>query len=142
MVLCPTQSSRLAADLLPAIGCAMEANEYDWCGLVLSKFIGSVSSFARRFYANGFASGCGGCAIFATIFYLDRLNRDAVDWEIFPRLKVWSMYEIRMASKMDKSIKGDFGRLGVLDVVYGEQHPRDARDSVAPQDEVNIATAR
>ncbi|XP_021727891.1 uncharacterized protein LOC110695002 [Chenopodium quinoa] len=46
MVLCPTKSARLAADLLPAIGCAMEANEYDWCGLVLSKFIGSVSSFA------------------------------------------------------------------------------------------------
>ena len=67
MVLCSTQSPRLAADLLPAISCAMDAAEYDWCRLVLSKFMGSFTSFARRFYATGLAGGCGGCAIFAVV---------------------------------------------------------------------------
>ncbi|XP_021730312.1 uncharacterized protein LOC110697247 isoform X2 [Chenopodium quinoa] len=67
MVLCPTQSPRLASDLLPAVSYAMEATEYDWCSLVLSKLLDSVQNFARRFYANGFASGCGGCAIFAVV---------------------------------------------------------------------------
>ncbi|XP_021768931.1 uncharacterized protein LOC110733222 [Chenopodium quinoa] len=72
------------------------------------------------------------------IFYLDRLDRDAVDWDVFPRVKAWNMQHIRRASKMDKMISGDFGRLGVLDVAYGEQHPRDARDSVGPLDEHNV----
>ncbi|XP_021758410.1 uncharacterized protein LOC110723373 [Chenopodium quinoa] len=67
MVLCPTQSPRLAGNLLPAISCAMDAAEYDWCGLVLSKFMDSVTSFVRRFYATGVAGGCGGCAIFAVV---------------------------------------------------------------------------
>ncbi|XP_021769111.1 uncharacterized protein LOC110733378 isoform X1 [Chenopodium quinoa] len=65
MVLCPTQSPRLGSDLLPALSCAMDWVNYYWCDLVLKKLMDSVSSFKRRFYANGFAGGCGGCAIFA-----------------------------------------------------------------------------
>ncbi|XP_021739821.1 uncharacterized protein LOC110706237 isoform X2 [Chenopodium quinoa] len=42
MVLCPTQSPRLTSDLLPAVSCVMEAIEYDWCSLVLSKLLESV----------------------------------------------------------------------------------------------------
>ncbi|XP_021723578.1 uncharacterized protein LOC110690964 [Chenopodium quinoa] len=134
MVLCPTQSPRLAANLLPSLSCAMDAVEYGWCGLVLSKFMDSVSSFARRFYANGFAGGCGGCTILAVIFYLDRLDRDPVQWDAFPKIKVWDMQQIGIASKLDKLCTGDFGKLGSLDVAYGERHPREARDTEVPSD--------
>ncbi|XP_021764218.1 uncharacterized protein LOC110728855 [Chenopodium quinoa] len=132
MVLCPTQIPRLASDLLPAVSCAMEATEFDWCSLVLSKLLESLQKFARRFHANGFASGCGGCAIFAVIFYLDRLDRDPIEWDVFPGIKVWTMQQIGKAAKSDKLLSDDYGKLGLLDVAYGEHHPRDARDSVGP----------
>lgn len=67
MVLCPTQSPRLSSNLIPALTCAMSCKEYDWCSLVLSKLVGSLSSFAKRFYANGSTGGCGGCLMFLVV---------------------------------------------------------------------------
>ncbi|XP_021759934.1 uncharacterized protein LOC110724778 [Chenopodium quinoa] len=67
MVLCPTQSPRLAADLVPALTCARECAKYDWCGLLLNKLMDSVLNFACRFYGTGFASGCGGCTMFLVV---------------------------------------------------------------------------
>ncbi|XP_021718766.1 uncharacterized protein LOC110686450 [Chenopodium quinoa] len=67
------------------------------------------------------------------IFYLDRLNRDPVEWGVFPHIKVWNMNHIRNAAKDDRIIAtGNFGNLGMLDVAYGEQHPLLARDSDGP----------
>ncbi|XP_021727198.1 uncharacterized protein LOC110694316 isoform X3 [Chenopodium quinoa] len=132
MVLCPTQSPRLASDLMHALGCVMETCEYDWCELVLCKLMDSICSFARRFYANGYAGGCGGCAMFVVIYYLDRLNRDLIQWGVYPRIKVWNMKQIWKAGKCDRLRTGDYGCLGVLDVAYGEYHPREARDTEGP----------
>ena len=67
MILTPTQSPRLASDLVPALCCAVQAAEYDWCELVLEKLMASVMSFARRFYREGYAGGCGGCVIFIVV---------------------------------------------------------------------------
>ncbi|XP_021750818.1 uncharacterized protein LOC110716491 isoform X2 [Chenopodium quinoa] len=114
MVLCPTQSSRLAYDLLPAVSCAMDSIDYDWCDLVLTKFMDNVSSFARRFYANGFAGGCGGCSIFGVIFYLDRLNLEPLKWDTFPRIKAWGMKQIGDVAKLDRYTSDDYGKLGML----------------------------
>ncbi|XP_021758961.1 uncharacterized protein LOC110723872 isoform X2 [Chenopodium quinoa] len=133
LVLCPTQSPRLAVDLIPALTCAMKCASYDWCGLVIDFFMESVSSFACRFYGSGYAVGCGGCSIFVVLFYLDRLNRNPVDWGVSPRIKVWTMKLIRSACRADRTtLNGDYGKLGMLDVAYGEHHPRCARDIEAP----------
>ncbi|XP_021755390.1 uncharacterized protein LOC110720637 isoform X2 [Chenopodium quinoa] len=139
MLLCPTQSPRLAADLVPALTCASDCQNFDWCELVMGRLMQSVVSFARAFYASGFAKGCGGCTIFLVIFYLDRLNRDPVSWGSFPRIKVWNMQHIRGAAKEDKiTATGDFGHLGMLDVAYGEQHLDMARDSNGPVDTARL----
>ncbi|XP_021736783.1 uncharacterized protein LOC110703306 [Chenopodium quinoa] len=133
MVLCPTQSPRLACDLFPALTCAMNASCYNWCELVLNKLMESVASFARRFYSTGVAGGCGGCTIFVVVFYLDKLNQFPVQWGEFPRVKVWNMNKIGVAVKRDRFASGgDYGKLGSLDVAYGENHPKDARDSNGP----------
>ncbi|XP_021759305.1 uncharacterized protein LOC110724206 [Chenopodium quinoa] len=133
MLLCPTQSSRLASDLVPSLTCAPRAVEYDWCCLVLKKLMDSVAAFSRRYYSSGFASGCGGCLIFVVVMYLDHLNRKPVEWGVFTRLEVWNMNQIRRAIKDDrKPDGGDFGQLGTLDVAYGERHPRLARDTDGP----------
>ncbi|XP_021736115.1 uncharacterized protein LOC110702670 isoform X2 [Chenopodium quinoa] len=134
LVLCPTQSPRLAVDLIPALTCAMNCASYGWCGLVIDSLMEPVSSFACRFYGSGFAIGCGGCSIFVVLFYLDRLNRNPIDWGVFPRIKVCSMKLIRSACKTDRTTpNGDYGKLGMLDVAYGEHHPRCARDIEAPR---------
>ncbi|XP_021722289.1 uncharacterized protein LOC110689788 [Chenopodium quinoa] len=133
MVLCPTQSPRLACDLLHALTCAMNDGSYNWCELVLKKLMESVGSFARRFYSTGVAGGCGGCTIFAVVFYLDRLNWFPVQWGEFPRIKVWDMNKLSIAFKQDRIASGgDYGKLGSLDVAYGEIHPKEARDSDGP----------
>ncbi|XP_021735198.1 uncharacterized protein LOC110701900 [Chenopodium quinoa] len=143
MLLCPTQSSRLASDLVPCLTCASEASEYDWCSLVLKKLMDSVATFARRFYASGYASGCGGCLIFAVVFYLDRLERQPVSWGLFPRIQAWTMDEIRCAVKEDRMPEGgDFGVFGSLDVAYGESHPLLARDTQGPDVEDPLALGR
>ncbi|XP_021727192.1 uncharacterized protein LOC110694316 isoform X2 [Chenopodium quinoa] len=66
------------------------------------------------------------------IYYLDRLNRDLIQWGVYPRIKVWNMKQIWKAGKCDRLRTGDYGCLGVLDVAYGEYHPREARDTEGP----------
>ncbi|XP_021719109.1 uncharacterized protein LOC110686824 [Chenopodium quinoa] len=133
MVLCPTQSLRLACDLFPALTCAMNAASYNWCELVLNKLMESVASFARRFYSTGVAGGCGGCTIFAVVFYLDKLDRFPVQWGEFPRIKVWNLNQISLATKEDRiACGGDYGVMGTMDVAYGENHPKEARDTDGP----------
>lgn len=71
MVLCPSQSKShiLESDLVPALTCAMQAKDYDWCGLVLEKLFDNGCRFANKFNANGYARGCGGCSIFLAVSY-------------------------------------------------------------------------
>ncbi|KAL2905473.1 Superoxide-generating NADPH oxidase heavy chain subunit B [Bienertia sinuspersici] len=81
------------------------------------------------------------------IFYLDRLNRDPILWGQYPRIKMWNMEQIRVASNADRFLpNGDYGKLGCLDVAYGEWHPREARDVPLPQpfyvEKVNGASIR
>ena len=48
------------------------------------------------------------------IMYLDRLNRFPLEWGVSPRVKVWTMVEIRKVSNEDHfTQKGDYGKLGV-----------------------------
>ena len=61
-VLCPTTSCAIASDLLPATTLAHKAQTYNWCQLVVDKLFESGRNFAHRFYNNGYARGCGGCA--------------------------------------------------------------------------------
>ncbi|XP_021758868.1 uncharacterized protein LOC110723801 [Chenopodium quinoa] len=128
MILCPPLSSVLDNDLLPALSCAKQAWNYDWCGLVLEKLFDSAYKFGNKFYADGFAKGCGGCSIFLAIFYLDRLHRDPVMWGKWPRIKAWTKEEMVKAEMEDRVLKGDFGNTGCIDVAYGEEHPWEAKD--------------
>ncbi|XP_021758863.1 uncharacterized protein LOC110723799 [Chenopodium quinoa] len=130
LVLCPTQSYQLGPDLVPALTCAMQAKNYDWCGLVLEKLFDSCCRFGKKFYANGYAKGYGGCSIFLAIFYLDRLDRNPVMWCRWPRIKVWTKAEMVKAGDEDRlAHQGDFGKLGCIDVAYGKKHPREARET-------------
>lgn len=48
------------------------------------------------------------------VFYLDKLDRNPLQWGTFPRIKVWSYEEMRKASNEDRDTEnGDFGVLGV-----------------------------
>lgn len=48
------------------------------------------------------------------ILYLDRLNRNALEWGTRPRIKVWTDDEITKACEVDRcSNDGDFGNVGV-----------------------------
>lgn len=67
MVLCPTQCTRFSKDLLPAVGCAIKARDYNWCALVVKKLMASATRFGRRFNAEGYAGGCGGCTLFVAV---------------------------------------------------------------------------
>ncbi|XP_021755805.1 uncharacterized protein LOC110720992 [Chenopodium quinoa] len=130
LVLCPTQSHQLESDLVPALTCAVQAKNYDWCGLVLEKFFKSCCRFKKKFSANGYAKGFGGCSIFLAIFYLDRLDRNPVMWSRWPRIKVWTKAEMVKARDEDSlAEQGDFGNLGFIDVDYGKKHPWEARDT-------------
>ncbi|XP_021722779.1 uncharacterized protein LOC110690262 [Chenopodium quinoa] len=122
------------ANLVTSLTCDAKAAEYEWCSLVLKKLMDSVAMFARRFYSCGYASGCAGCLIYIVVMYLDRLDRHPVHWGYFPRLEVWKMEEIRIAVVEDRFPNGgDFGKLGTLDVAYGEFHPTKARDTNGPE---------
>ena len=53
---------------------------------------------------------------FMQLFYVDRLNRNPLDWNIHPRIKVWSTEELDKAEKEDELQSSDFGKLGVSDL--------------------------
>ncbi|XP_021758867.1 uncharacterized protein LOC110723800 isoform X2 [Chenopodium quinoa] len=126
LVLCPTQAHQLESDLVPALTCAVQAKNYDWCGLVLEKFFDSCCRFRKK---HGYGKGFGGCSIFLAIFYLDRLDRNPVMWSIWPRIKVWTKTEMMKAMDEDMlAEQGDFGKLGFIDVDYGKKHPREVKD--------------
>ena len=72
----------------------------------------SVLLLVLFFLCGSFLSNC----LFSTywqILYLDRLDRDPIQWGVFPRIKVWTMQQIGMAAKSDKLLSGDYGKLGV-----------------------------
>ncbi|KAL2921777.1 Catalase-peroxidase, partial [Bienertia sinuspersici] len=127
-VLCLTTCHRMSSKLLPYVCCAVRARQYDWCSLVLEHLFHSIQNFAKRFYPDGYAKGCGGCTIFLAVLYLDKLKRQPTQWGVFPRLKAWSKKEMNKARACDELSSGDYGKLGVVDVAYGENHPLDCRD--------------
>ncbi|KAL2930028.1 hypothetical protein RDABS01_035438, partial [Bienertia sinuspersici] len=129
-VLCPTTCHRMSSKLLPYVCCAVRARQYDWCLLVLEHLFHSIQNFAKRFYPDGYAKGCGGCTIFLAVLYFDKLKRQPTQWGVFPRLKAWSKKEMNKARACDELSSGDYGKLGVVDVAYGENHPLDCRDSM------------
>ncbi|KAL2903244.1 putative membrane protein YkoI [Bienertia sinuspersici] len=129
-VLCPTTCHRMSSKLLPYVCYAVRARQYDWCSLVLEHLFHSIQNFAKRFYPDGYAKGCGGCTIFLAVLYLDKLKRQPTQWGVFPRLKAWSKKEMNKARACDELPSGDYGKLGVVDVAYGENHPLDCRDSM------------
>ncbi|KAL2944164.1 Phosphorelay intermediate protein YPD1 [Bienertia sinuspersici] len=129
-VLCPTTCHRMSSKLLPYVCYAVRARQYDWCLLVLEHLFHSIQNFAKRFYPDGYAKGCGGCTIFLAVLYLDKLKRQPTQWGVFPRLKAWSKKEMNKARACDELPSGDYGKLGVVDVAYGENHPLDCRDSM------------
>lgn len=47
------------------------------------------------------------------IFYLDRLDRQPLDWGCFPRIKAWSNEDVFRAVREDKHETDDFGKTGV-----------------------------
>ncbi|KAL2899963.1 hypothetical protein RDABS01_025045 [Bienertia sinuspersici] len=64
------------------------------------------------------------------VFYLDKLKRQPTQWGVFPRPKSWSKKEMNKARACDELSSSDYGKLGVVDVAYGENHPLDCRDSM------------
>ena len=43
----------------------------------------------------------------------DRLQRIPVQWDVYPRIKVWTTDEIKKAEKEDRLESRDYGKLGV-----------------------------
>ncbi|KAL2938909.1 Uncharacterized protein RDABS01_022358 [Bienertia sinuspersici] len=117
-VLCPTTCHRISSKLLPYVCCAVRARQYDWCSLVLEHLFHSIQNFAKSFYPDGY------------VLYLDKLKRQPTQWGVFPRLKAWSKKEMNKARACDELSSGDYGKLGVVDVAYEENHPLDCRDSM------------
>lgn len=66
-VLCPTTCMRLSKELIPCLSIVHEAVKYDWCQLVLDWLMNYAERFARNFYKDGFARGCGGCTYFLAV---------------------------------------------------------------------------
>ncbi|KAL2944566.1 50S ribosomal protein L31 type B [Bienertia sinuspersici] len=82
-VLCPTTCHRMSSKMLPYVCCAVRARQYDWCSLVIEHLFHSIKNFAKRFYPDGYAKGCGGCTIFLAVLYLDKLKRQPTQWGVF-----------------------------------------------------------
>ncbi|KAL2944549.1 nucleoprotein [Bienertia sinuspersici] len=82
-VLCPTTCHRMSSKMLPYVCCAVRARQYDLCSLVLEHLFHSIKNFAKRFYPDGYAKGCGGCTIFLAVLYLDKLKRQPTQWGVF-----------------------------------------------------------
>ncbi|KAL2935058.1 Ras-related protein Rab-44 [Bienertia sinuspersici] len=128
MFVCPTTNfSCLASELTPALCAAEEANQYDWCSFVLDFLLRRVRAFSHSFDKAGYAVGCGGCTYFLSIFYLDRLRRPTVRWDL-----------LKNVAEADRRNGGDFGKTKSFDVAYGEVHPRAARD-IYPTESLTFA---
>ncbi|KMT17703.1 hypothetical protein BVRB_2g036480 [Beta vulgaris subsp. vulgaris] len=132
-VLCPTTCRRLESDLVVGATCAMDVSSYDWSTLIVEKLLVHGRHFGEKFHKDGYAKGCGGCTYYLAILYLDRLNRPPMKWGMFPRCKAWSVGDVNIAKNDDETVKGDYGKIGCIDVAYGERHPLMARDSFGPQ---------
>uniref|UniRef100_A0A803MRZ1 Uncharacterized protein n=1 Tax=Chenopodium quinoa TaxID=63459 RepID=A0A803MRZ1_CHEQI len=129
-VLCPPTCHRLKKKYMHATVVVKHAKKYNWCSLILDELLHAVGSFGKRFYNNGFASGSGGCTLFLSLFYLDRLNRNPLEWNEFSRLKVWTTKEMNKGCKEDRFRTGDFGKKECLDASYGGDvgHPLKVKD--------------
>ncbi|XP_048504318.1 uncharacterized protein LOC125499493 isoform X1 [Beta vulgaris subsp. vulgaris] len=114
--------------MLYAAFVAERAHEYDWCSLLLDHLMNAIGGFSKRFYLDGFAKGCGGCAMFLAILYLDRLRRPPLMWGAFPRIQAWSTVDVNKVKKEDLLATGDYGKLGGIDAAYGGRHPLEAQD--------------
>uniref|UniRef100_A0A803N7T1 Ubiquitin-like protease family profile domain-containing protein n=1 Tax=Chenopodium quinoa TaxID=63459 RepID=A0A803N7T1_CHEQI len=111
-----TNSSNLAASLIPSLTVATQASEYDWCTFTMDWLCDSAHRFQAKFLRDGFRSGSGGSFLFVMIFYLDHLHRRPLQWGVFPRVKA-------------------------LDIAYGEEHPLDPRDKEFMRRPVTAGTA-
>uniref|UniRef100_A0A803NA55 Uncharacterized protein n=1 Tax=Chenopodium quinoa TaxID=63459 RepID=A0A803NA55_CHEQI len=101
---CPTTSHRLYPKLLPAAIAAVDPESYDWCSLVLEKTYVFCFKLCKEVLPYG-------------MMYLYRLRRPPVKRGVFPRLKVWTEAEIDKAKNADRIMDGDFGKLGVVEVL-------------------------
>ncbi|KAL2896166.1 TraB domain-containing protein [Bienertia sinuspersici] len=112
-VLCPTTCCRLQSSLLPALTISMEANQYNWCGLMLEKLMDSAWTFARMFEKDEFVK---------------------VRLGMFPRVKAWKRGDINKV-KWEDLLDGseDYGHIGLCYVAYGKRHPLQPKDTFGPK---------
>uniref|UniRef100_A0A803N8H1 Uncharacterized protein n=1 Tax=Chenopodium quinoa TaxID=63459 RepID=A0A803N8H1_CHEQI len=101
--LCSTTCHRMKKKHLHAAAVASSAKLYNWCSLILDELLHAMESFAKRI---------------------------PLEWNEFPRLKVWSTKEMSKACKEDRFPTGDFGKKGCPDVSYGGDvgHPLKAKE--------------
>uniref|UniRef100_A0A803LQK3 Ubiquitin-like protease family profile domain-containing protein n=1 Tax=Chenopodium quinoa TaxID=63459 RepID=A0A803LQK3_CHEQI len=141
-ILCTTtNSSNLAASLIPSLTVATQASEYDWCTFTMDWLCDSAHRFQAKFLRDGFRSGSGGSFLFVMIFYLDHLHRRPLQWGVFPKVKVWNSSQIKAALMEDKISRDEYGKLLALDIAYGEEHPLDPRDKECMRRPVTAGTA-
>uniref|UniRef100_A0A803MUT0 Ubiquitin-like protease family profile domain-containing protein n=1 Tax=Chenopodium quinoa TaxID=63459 RepID=A0A803MUT0_CHEQI len=122
-VLCPvdrkllcttTNSSNLAASLIPSLTVATQASEYDRCTFTMDWLCDSAHRFQAKFLRDGFRSGSGGSFLFVMI---------------------------KAALMEDKISRDEYGKLLALDIAYGEEHPLDPRDKECMRRPVTAGTA-
>uniref|UniRef100_A0A803LM63 TF-B3 domain-containing protein n=1 Tax=Chenopodium quinoa TaxID=63459 RepID=A0A803LM63_CHEQI len=101
--LCSTTYHRMKKKHLHTAAVASSAKLYNCCSLILDELLHAMASFAKRI---------------------------PLEWNEFPRLKVWTTKEMSKACKEDRFPTGDFGKKGCLDVSYSGDagHPLKAKD--------------
>uniref|UniRef100_A0A803M9I7 Ubiquitin-like protease family profile domain-containing protein n=1 Tax=Chenopodium quinoa TaxID=63459 RepID=A0A803M9I7_CHEQI len=127
-----TNSSNLAASLIPSLTVATQASEYDWCTFTMDWLCDSAHRFQAKFLRDGFRSGSGD-------ILLDHLHRRPLQWGVFPRVKVWNSSQIKAALMEDKISRDEYGKLLALDIAY-EEHPLDPRDKECMRRPVTAGT--
>ncbi|XP_021741208.1 uncharacterized protein LOC110707502 isoform X2 [Chenopodium quinoa] len=73
------------------------------------------------------------------IYYLDHLHRDPVKWGVYPRVKVWNCGGVNATLLEDKVSINEYGKLLVIDIAYGEEHPLVPRETEHPFGKVSHA---
>uniref|UniRef100_A0A803M0D2 Ubiquitin-like protease family profile domain-containing protein n=1 Tax=Chenopodium quinoa TaxID=63459 RepID=A0A803M0D2_CHEQI len=129
-----TNSSNLAAYLIPSLTVATQTSEYDWCTFTMDCFVTLRTVFKQSFCVMGFG-------LDQEIFYLDHLHRRPLQWGVLPRVKVWNSAQIKAALMEDKISRDEYGKLLALDIAYGEEHPLDPRDEECMRRPVTAGTA-